>query len=376
MNASLRRSLPGLLVVLAFAAGGFPTGATPARAEEPAAAADPFTYEAPSGWKPERIPFPLGFAPSLAYTGFEQLHFAPGMFDPKSDNYFTYLFFWWVEGEPTLTEESLARELAEYYRGLTAAVGRPKGLELDLTKVDATVVAAAEGKSADEAKSGPASPATRRFTGRLNTFDPFNTGQALALEVEITAWRCDRENRTVVFFGVSPRPKDAAAQWTPMRTALASFRCRVSARDETPTLRAEGQPLRSDSMPGSRRPSESRTPNDGPGSARGRAAGGSGPLQDLVATKARILKSPRPVYPVEARASGIQGNVVVRVVLGADRSVKSATVVRGLGPEIDEEARKAAFRLVFEPAHDAEDNPGVVRDRHRARASAPSPGPD
>jgi len=214
MYPPLRRALPCLLAALALVAGATPA---PAQATDQAPAADPFVYEAPNGWKPERIPFPLGFAPSLPYKGFEQLHFAPGMFDPKSENYFTYLFFWWVEGEPQVTEETLARNLTDYYKGLCAAVGEPKQLKLDLTKVDAKVERAAV------QESGPY-PA-RRFTGRINAFDPFNTGQALTLEVEITVWRCDREDHTCVFFCVSPRPRDAA-QWAPMRAALASFRCR------------------------------------------------------------------------------------------------------------------------------------------------------
>ncbi len=200
-----------------------PTTATPARAEEPAAAADPYAYEPPAGWKPERIPFPLGFAPSLAYTGYEQLHFAPGMFDTASENYFTYVFLWWVDGEPEVTETTLARDLVAYYRGLSAAVGEPKGMKFDLTKVEATVVAVADAKSDEVTAPGPS---TRRFTGKLNTFDPFTKGQALTLEVEIAAWRCEQEKRTVVFFCVSPKPRDTAAQWAPMRTALASFRCR------------------------------------------------------------------------------------------------------------------------------------------------------
>lgn len=217
MNPQLRRTLPCMLAVLALVAGSFPTSAAPAPAEEPVAASDPFVYAAPEGWKPERIPFPLGFAPSLSYKGFEQLHFAPGMFDPKSENYFTYLFFWWVEGKPQLTDETLSRDLAEYYRGLCAAVGGPKDLKIDVTKVSATVVAV------DGGKAGPS--AVRRFTGQINAFDSFNTGQALALEVEISSWHCDRENRTVVFFCVSPKPRDAA-QWAPMRASLGSFRCR------------------------------------------------------------------------------------------------------------------------------------------------------
>ncbi|MBK6315127.1 MAG: hypothetical protein IPF53_12625 [Blastocatellia bacterium] len=189
MYKQLQGALPCLLAAHSLAVGVFPT-----RAQEPPA--DAFVYAAPTGWKPERIPFPLGFAPSLSYKGFEQLHFAPGIFDPNSDNYFTSLFFWWVEGEPQVTEETLARELTEYYRRLCAAVGGPKKLNLDLTKVDATV------NAVDDGKSSPTS--TRRFTGRLNTFDPFNTGEALALQVEITTRRCDSENRTVVFFWSRP----------------------------------------------------------------------------------------------------------------------------------------------------------------------------
>ena len=56
----------------------------------------------------------------------------------------------------------------------------------------------------------------------MNAFDPFNTGQPIALNVEISAWRCDREDRTCVFFCVSPKPTHAP-EWAPMRTALASF---------------------------------------------------------------------------------------------------------------------------------------------------------
>lgn len=345
MNASLRRALPGLLVVLAFAAGGFPTGATPACAEEPAAAANPFVYEAPAGWKPERIPFPLGFAPSLGYSGFEQLHFAPGMFDPKSETYFTYLFFWWVEGTPEVTEQSLARDLVAYYRGLTAAVGESKGLKFDLMKVDAKVEAAV-----DESLPRDSATGVRRFTGRLNTFDPFKTGQALALEVEITSWWCEREKHSVVFFCVSPRSTDSAV-WKPMREALASFRCGDASRDETPTLRAEGPPAGSDSV------SASRVPNDGPGSAHGGVVEGSGPRVPTINRKARVLNSPRPAYPEELRGSGIHGNVIVRVVLGADRTVKSATVVRGLDPALDAEALKAVYRLEFEPARGTDGKP-------------------
>lgn len=337
MNPPLRRSFPGLLAVLALAAGAFPAGATPTRAQEPAVASDPFVYEAPAGWKPERIPFPLGFAPSLSYKGFEQLHFAPGMFDPKSENYFTYLFFWWIEGEPEVTDETLTRELVEYYRGLSAEVGGPKNLRMDLAKVHATVVAAVDGKPAAEGKSGLASPSTRRFTGRLSTFDPFNAGQAIALEAEITTWHCDRENRTVVFFCVSHRARDADGQWAPMRAALASFRCRGPAPDETPTLSAEGPPPRPDSVSESRTPPESRT-TDRPRIQR--VTGG------VLAGKA--TRKPQPQFPDPARAAGVEGLVVVEVTVSETGDVQSARAVSG-HPLLRDAAVQAARGWAFQP---------------------------
>jgi hypothetical protein len=179
---------------------------------------DPFTYEAPKDWKPERIPFPLGFAPSLPYKGFEQLHFAPGMFDPKSEQYFTYAFFWWIEGEPHVTEATLAHDLTDYYKGLCGAVAGQKGMTLDLSKVSAKIEPAPSGQS------GSPYP-TERFAGVVNAFDPFKTGLPVVLNVEVSAWRCDREDRTCVFFCVSPKPTNAP-EWAPMRTTLASFRCR------------------------------------------------------------------------------------------------------------------------------------------------------
>src|SRR5688500_2734436 len=50
----------------------------------------PFAWPVPAGWRTETIPFPLGFAPTLPYTGIEELRFAPGMFKAGSDDFWTY----------------------------------------------------------------------------------------------------------------------------------------------------------------------------------------------------------------------------------------------------------------------------------------------
>jgi TonB family protein len=87
----------------------------------------------------------------------------------------------------------------------------------------------------------------------------------------------------------------------------------------------------------------------GPGGNGGGGDGG-GANSRVVATKARVLNSPRPAYTEQARQNKTQGNVVVRVTLGANGRVKSASVVKGLPDGLNEKAIEAAYRLSFEPA--------------------------
>jgi len=44
----------------------------------------------PAGWRSEVIPFPLDFAPAIHHGGLEDLRFPPGMFDPRSPDYWSY----------------------------------------------------------------------------------------------------------------------------------------------------------------------------------------------------------------------------------------------------------------------------------------------
>lgn len=62
------------------------------------------------------------------------------------------------------------------------------------------------------------------------------------------------------------------------------------------------------------------------------------------------LNSPRPNYTEEARKNKIQGNVIVKVLVGTDGSVKQVRVSRGLPDGLNEEAIRAAYQLRFRPA--------------------------
>jgi TonB family protein len=69
-----------------------------------------------------------------------------------------------------------------------------------------------------------------------------------------------------------------------------------------------------------------------------------------VDTKPVPLSRPTPRYTEAARANGVQGSVLVRVLVGEDGNVKSVRVVRGLPDGLTEEAITAARQTKFKPA--------------------------
>jgi TonB family protein len=70
-----------------------------------------------------------------------------------------------------------------------------------------------------------------------------------------------------------------------------------------------------------------------------------------VAVRARIKSKPDPGYPRGARGYGVQGEVKLRIILGADGRVRDKMeVLEGLPHGLTEEAIKAARRIEFEPA--------------------------
>jgi len=148
----------------------------------------------PAGWRSERLDLPLDFAPELAYRGVEDLLFAPGMFEPGSDSYFSYALALRLEGDVGADAAMLDGFLTTYYRGLCRAVGESRGLERDPETVTASVRRAGAG-----------------FVARVELYDPFNAsgtgGGDLDLVLEITVR--DGERATEILGLASPLDPDA-----------------------------------------------------------------------------------------------------------------------------------------------------------------------
>jgi protein TonB len=110
------------------------------------------------------------------------------------------------------------------------------------------------------------------------------------------------------------------------------------------------------------------------GKGQAKTGGGGGPPDSTgtgVAIVASVKSMPMPVgdygrlgkdaYTEEATKNGIEGPVMVRILVDEHGRVAEATVVKGLGYGLDAKALEAAKRLRFEPARDSADRAVPVR---------------
>lgn len=73
-----------------------------------------------------------------------------------------------------------------------------------------------------------------------------------------------------------------------------------------------------------------------------------------------VLREAKADYPPEVKRQGVEGKVVVAVVVGTNGSVTQATLIDRLHPELDQAALRAARRLRFSPA-EVDGRPVAVR---------------
>jgi hypothetical protein len=211
-----------LLVTLAFACE--------ALAQTPPAKPElPFVMPTPEGWRTETIPFPIGFAPTLPYKGLEELRFSPGMFKPGSEDFWTYAFVFWLEGEVPLTAERLNSDLKTYLEGLSRAV-EEKNEKFDPKA--ATVTARLQEEKAPQGGQ-------RHFEGTVEAYDPFKTHKRQTLNVRVHVFPCQAQGRTVAFFQVSPQPPKHKV-WETLKQIRDGFRCSKQGADASPRQKSAG----------------------------------------------------------------------------------------------------------------------------------------
>lgn len=189
------------------------------------------------GWRYERLAFPLSFAPDLKYRGFEEIRFAPGMFNPQSDTYFTYIFAVRLEGAHEIDSDFVRTFLFKYYRGLCEAVGADRDPPLDLEKISVSV------KKGEDPRGG-----ADVFYAEVVMFDAFVTGKRLTLHVEIVAAYEPNAKATCLFALASPKSKSEKI-WKLLYDFRPHFTCEGATSDQERPKRSDRQGKSDDAPP-------------------------------------------------------------------------------------------------------------------------------
>lgn len=147
----------------------------------------------PTDWRYEKIDLPLDFAPSFDYNGFEELRFAPGMFNTKAEKYFSYAFVIAINENVKLPKRKLKQFLHSYYRGLSQTVANSKKIEIDSSNITVSL--------------------KRRkniYSGKVLYLDTFNSGEKVVLNIAIEVINNKQTNTTYIIGLVSPKPKNSS----------------------------------------------------------------------------------------------------------------------------------------------------------------------
>lgn len=194
--------------------------------------------DAPKGWRGEAIQLPPGFARDMSWKGVEEVRFAPGMFDAKADDFFSYVFVFYLPEAKKPDEKVLTKELLKYYRGLATAVARNKGgVDADSFKLKVKTSKNKADKSAAQESEPAEKPESRlkpdsRFLGTLSWTEPFATMKPQKLHFEIQSGPCVGRKARFLAVAVSPHsPEKAKKLWASMRRILRTTEFRSADAD-------------------------------------------------------------------------------------------------------------------------------------------------
>ena len=168
----------------------------------------------PQGWNVERFGIPIDFAPSIPYNGVEDLRFAPGWSDPKSNDYWTYAFLWYLDGRPESNPQIIEENLTAYYNGL---VGR--NIEKRKIPKDKLVQVKVKVKQTSTGNED-----LQTYSGTIDMLD-YMSLTPMTLNCIIHIKLCPlKQNNTFIFYEISPRPLTDNV-WKELHNLWTTFEC-------------------------------------------------------------------------------------------------------------------------------------------------------
>ena len=172
----------------------------------------PYMLPVPKDWTIERFLIPISFAPQIQYKGVEDIRFAPGWGNVKSDEYWSYAFLWYLEGEVKMDSKIIDSNLKAYYTGLIGINGR----NIPSEKLIPVVA------SFNEAKKDKGDLKT--YIGTIKMVD-YMSQKPMVLNCKAHLKSCLGENKTFIFYELSPQPLSHNI-WLSLDKLWLDFKCK------------------------------------------------------------------------------------------------------------------------------------------------------
>lgn len=155
----------------------------------------PYNLMIPSGWGLERFSLPPDFASQISYKGVEEIRFAPGWGEIKSEEHWSYSFLWWLDGKPTIDAKILQSNLTAYYSGLVARNITSRNIPTNKV-VPTTVMIKKIKATANDLET---------YKGTISMLD-YHTQESIILNCLIHVKDISTLNHTAIYFEISPQP--------------------------------------------------------------------------------------------------------------------------------------------------------------------------
>ena len=172
----------------------------------------PYELPIPKDWTIERFFIPISFAPQIPYKGVEDIRFTPGWAKAKSDDYWSYAFLCYLEGQVRIDAKMIDSNLKHYYTGLISV----NGANIPKEKLIPVVTSFKEAKKDNED--------LKTFAGTISMLD-YMQQTPIVLNCKVHWRSCPGENKTFIFYELSPQPFSNNI-WVSLDKLWLDFKCK------------------------------------------------------------------------------------------------------------------------------------------------------
>jgi hypothetical protein len=168
-------------------------------------------FASPPEWYKRQDPYPPSWAKTLPWTGELKIRFSPGWGDSNSPFFWSYVLFYWLNGDVLTNRTDLEKALHEYDAGLYGKKFSPERIKLEVEDKPPTT------------KLGHA--VTMRWV-TICGFDAEMTQRELTTHLKTFRWYCPESDHTALVILRTPQPFEVTNEvWTSLFTFWDTAAC-------------------------------------------------------------------------------------------------------------------------------------------------------